>query len=191
MQLSFFSAEARPPSVDDLEGLLAGPGQVVRRDGLARVSVVVAEPWRVDALAAALADLGFEPETAPSSDGSGTTVRTPFSPALLPLALRWTSGAVTLPPVGFVLDGRRLRWWALAAGRPDAGGYALGLGQNDDAAWSAVGAALAAAGVPGTFLGPRADGPAYRVVGRRRLARLRELVGDPPEGWPPEAWPRP
>ena len=34
-----------------------------------------------------------------------------------------------------------------------------------------------------------ADGPAYRIVGQRRLARLRELVGEPPPDVPAEAWP--
>jgi hypothetical protein len=107
--------------------------------------------------------------------------------------MRWTSGAVKLPPLGLQLDGPRLRWWALAAGRGDPSGrgegYTLGLGSSDEQAWPAVGAALAAAGVPGTFVGPRGDGPAYRIVGRRRLSRLRELMGEPPTGVPTAAWP--
>src|SRR5438067_1585562 len=41
-QLSLFSAAAREPALADLEGVLAGPGQVVRRGAQARVSVVVA-----------------------------------------------------------------------------------------------------------------------------------------------------
>jgi hypothetical protein len=191
-QLSFFSADALPPSVADLEGLLAGPGQVVRRPDGARVSVVVLEGWRVQALVDALGVLGLEAELVPGAEGR-TAVRTPFVPALLPVALRWTSGAVKLPPSGLQLDGPRLRWWALAAGRGDPAGkgeaYTLGLGASDEQAWPAVGAALAAAGVPGTFVGPRGDGPAYRIVGRRRLSRLRELVGEPPSGVPTAAWP--
>src|SRR4051812_45018766 len=67
--------------------------------------------------------------------------------------------------------------------------YTLALGASDEPAWGAVGAALAAAGIPGVLVGPRADGPAYRIVGQRRLGRLRELVGGPPEGVPPQAWP--
>jgi hypothetical protein len=194
-QLSFFSADALPPSVADVEGLLAGPGQVVRRPDGARVSVVVAEEWRIHALVGALALVGLEAELVPGSEGR-TAVRTPFVTALLPVALRWTSGAVKLPPPGLALDGPRLRWWALAAGRGDQSGktekgeaYTLGLGASDEQAWPAVGAALAAAGVPGTFVGPRGDGPAYRIVGRRRLSRLRELVGEPPAGVPAAAWP--
>jgi hypothetical protein len=191
-QLSFFSADALPPSVADVEGLLAGPGQVVRRGDAARVSVVVAEDWRVQTLTEALGLLGLEAELVPGSEGR-TAVRTPFVAALLPVALRWTSGAVKLPPPGLQLDGPRLRWWALAAGRGDpagkGAGYALGLGASDEQAWPAVGGALAAAGVPGTFVGPRGEGPAYRIVGRRRLARLRELVGEPVTGVPTECWP--
>jgi hypothetical protein len=38
-------------------------------------------------------------------------------------------------------------------------------------------------------VGPRADGPAYRIVGQRRLNRLRELVGDAPAGAEPTDWP--
>jgi hypothetical protein len=187
-QLSFFSAEALPPTVYDVEGLLCGPGQVVRRGDAARVSVVVAEDWRVTALLRALVLVDLEGETVPSEEGR-IAVRTPFVAALLPLARRWTSGAVKLPPARLHLDGPRLRWWAMATGRGDQVGYALGLGASDEQAWPAVGAALAAAGVPGTFVGPRGEGPAYRVVGRRRLARLRELVGDPPAGVPSEEWP--
>jgi hypothetical protein len=187
-QLSFFSAEALPPSVHDLEGLLAGPGQIVRRGDRARVSVVVEPGWRVEALVDAMGVVGLEADVAPSGE-SRTAVRTMFIPALLPLATRWTSGALKLPPPGLHLDGPRLRWWALAAGRTEPAGYALGLGQSDEPAWPGIGAALAAAGVPGTFVGPRAEGPAYRVVGRRRMARLRELVGPPPTGAPAEAWP--
>jgi hypothetical protein len=100
---------------------------------------------------------------------------------------------VKVPPAGWVLDGGRLRWWCLSAGSgPEVGApsmYTLALGASDEPAWGAVGAALAAAGIAGVLVGPRADGPAYRIVGQRRLARLRELVGDAPDGVPDEAWP--
>jgi hypothetical protein len=67
--------------------------------------------------------------------------------------------------------------------------YIFSLGPNDEHAWLAIGSALAVAGVPGALVGPRADGPAYRIVGRRRLVRLLELVGDRPPGVPEDAWP--
>ena len=188
-QLSFFSVEARPPSADDLEGLLAGPGQAVLRGDEARVSVVVEDDWRVDALLAELETRGLTGERASAEQG-GTSVQTPFTQALRALALRWTSGALKLPPTGFVLDGARLRLWAIAGGRHEGPAYHLQLGPHDEAVWTKVGGALAAAGVAGTFVGPRADGPAYRVLGARRLARLRELVGAAPDGAPDGAWPR-
>jgi len=191
-QMSLFSAGAREPMLVDLEGLLAGPGQVVRRGESARVSVVVSTGWRADALAAEMASLGVEPQTEPAEPGS-VTVRTPWLTELLEVANRWTLGAVKVPPAGWVLDGGRLRWWCLSAGSGAAPGqpamYTLALGASDEPAWGAVGAALAAAGIAGVLVGPRADGPAYRIVGQRRLGRLRELVGDAPEGVPPQAWP--
>ena len=191
-QMSLFSAGAREPMLVDLEGLLAGPGQVVRRGDAARVSVVVTVGWRADALAAEMASLGVEAETEPAEPGS-VTVRTPWLTELLEVANRWTLGAVKVPPAGWVLDGGRLRWWCLSAGSGPAADqpamYTLALGASDEPAWGAVGAALAAAGIAGVLVGPRADGPAYRIVGQRRLARLRELVGDAPHGVPVEAWP--
>ena len=191
-QMSLFSAGAREPMLVDLEGLLAGPGQVVRRGGTARVSVVVSSGWRADALAGEMGSLGIDAETEPAEPGS-VTVRTPWLSQLLDVANRWTLGAVKVPPPGWSLDGGRLRWWCLSAGSGPAPGqpamYTLALGASDEPAWGAVGAALAAAGIPGALVGPRADGPAYRIVGQRRLARLRELVGDAPDGVPDQAWP--
>jgi len=40
------------------------------------------------------------------------------------------------------------------------------------------------------FIAPDAGGPAYRIVGLRRITRLAELVGEPPPGAPPDEWPR-
>ena len=196
-QMSLFSAGAREPMLVDLEGLLAGPGQVVRRGDTARVSVVVTTGWRADALKAEMATLGVSAETEPAEpanpNGQSVTVRSPWLAELLEVANRWTLGAVKVPPVGWALDGGRLRWWCLSAGSGSEPGqpamYTLALGASDEPAWGAVGAALAAAGIAGVLVGPRADGPAYRIVGLRRLARLRELVGDAPDGVPDEAWP--
>jgi hypothetical protein len=188
-QLSFFGVEATPPSADDLEGLLAGAGQAVLRGDEARVSVVVEDQWRVDALIAELALRDLPAECVAAEQG-GTSVQTPFTAALRGLAVRWTSGALKLPPVGFTLDGPRLRLWAIAGGRQEGPGYQLQLGPHDEAVWTKVGGALAAAGVAGTFVGPRADGPAYRLIGARRLSRLRELVGPAPAEAPDDVWPR-
>jgi len=200
VQLSFFPSDSDTPSVSDLEGLLAGPGQVVRSaDGRsARVSVVlpdlVSAPWRSAALLAAFAERGLGGGRSAGVEGL-PCVRTDFSGTLLPLALAWARGAVKSPPPGFRLDGPRLRLWVVAAGRRDDHGYLLPLGEADSESWEPVGAALAAVGLAATLLGPRAGGPAYRVTGHRRSARLRELVGDPPpdaeEAWPAEPVSRP
>jgi hypothetical protein len=187
-QLSFFSAAARPLRPDDVDGLLCGPGQIVRSGDAARVSVVVDARWRVDPLVAELAAAGLRSELAPAHAGE-MSVRTAFEPVLLPVALAWSGGGSKRAPQGLVLDGPRLRMWSLAAGRYDASGYLLALGPQDDAVWAGVGAALAGAGLAAVFVGPRADGPAYRITGVRRLDRFRELVGDRPDGVPDGAWP--
>lgn len=192
-QLSLFSASAREPQLTDLEGLLAGSGQIVRRGTTARVSVVVSDAWRVTALVSDLAALGLEAELEDTERDArgvvGVAVRTPWLPGLHEVAEAWSRGAVKVPPTGWSVDGARLRWWCIADGRAAPAMYTLGLGPSDEPAWPAVGAALAGAGIPGLFVGPRADGPAYRIVGQRRLSRLRELVGDPPAGAAPTDWP--
>jgi hypothetical protein len=187
-QLSFFTAGELPPAVDDLEGLLAGPGHLVRRAGAARIGVVVSGQWRVSALLTAFTERDLAGEQATALDGL-PAVRTAFSTALAPMAGRWTRGARVLPPVGFGLDGPRLRLWAVAGGRGDDYGYTLELGGTDDGGWTAIGSALHDAGLPGTLIGPRAGGPAYRIIGTRRVGRLRELVGEPPPGAPGQDWP--
>jgi hypothetical protein len=182
-QLSLFAPAMVGPELADLQGLLAGPGQAVRRQGTARLSVIVAEQWRVDALLGEFADRGLAGDQVPA-DGEGIAVRTEFSRSLAPLAGRWLNGAVKSPPAGFALGGASLRLWALAAGVPagTVAGYLLRLGPTDEPAWSKSGAALAAAALPATFVGVRAGGPGYRITGRRRLTRLRELIGEPPPG---------
>jgi hypothetical protein len=187
-QLSFLSAGVRPPAVDDLEGLLLGVAQVVRLGGTARLSVLVEPSWRVAGLLAAYAERDLGGEAVPGEEGA-TSVRTPFCRALLPVAERWVRGAVKSVPPGFELDGSRLRLWAVGAGRRDEHGYLLRLSPHDPAVWEPAGSALAALGIAGTFVGPRAGGPAYRITGRRRSARLREYVGDVPDGAPPTDWP--
>jgi hypothetical protein len=186
-QLSLFSASNREPVLADLEGVLAGPGQVVRRGNAARISVIVDADWRVQGITDELRRLDITAEA--TVDGGRRVVGTPWLPQLRAVADAWTRGAVKLAPTGWTLDGPRLRWWCLAAGTATGATYSLALGANDEATWGAVGAALAGVGVPAMLVGPRADGPAYRIVGRRRLARLRELVGDPPGGVPTAQWP--
>lgn len=193
-QLSLFSVGVRPPAYADLDGLLAGPGQVARRGGPARLSVLLPDPtpWRIAALLAGLAELGLSGDV--TTTDLGTSVRTPFSAELAVIADRWTAGSRTRAPADILLDGAGLRWWCLAAGGSDPMGYVLTLG-SDEASWSRIGGALAAAGVPGTLVRPRQPAgrlgrgrPAYRIVGRR-LRRLVELVGPAPAGISTSDWP--
>jgi hypothetical protein len=187
-QLSFFTAGTQPPAVADMEGALLGMAQLVRLGGTARLSVLVDERWRAGALLAAYEARGLRGDTASALEGL-IAVRTAFTRGLLPIAEQWVRGAVKAVPPRWSLDGSRLRMWVIAAGRLDEHGFLLRLGQSDTAVWEPAGAALAAIGLPATFVGARPAGPAYRLVGRRRLARLREYVGEPPPGVPPDGWP--
>ncbi|MHB8451749.1 MAG: hypothetical protein ACYDAQ_15085 [Mycobacteriales bacterium] len=240
VQLSLFSVGVRPPSERDLDGLLCGPGQAVRRGRVGRVSVLVAAGWRAAALCEEFAQRGLEPEKVPVSgvepvagQGGSTqeeSVRTAWSERLAPLAARWCGASGKRVPPDLRLDGAGLRLWVISgafptpasslgssASRPDATSgsltsrrerlrehpkapdpgartpltWLLPLSPNDDDSWLPVGAALAALGLPGALIGPRPPGPAYRLTGARRLARLAELVGLPPPGVPPGGWPEP
>ncbi|WP_431891637.1 hypothetical protein [Micromonospora haikouensis] len=190
-QLSLFGAEAADPSVADLAGLLAGPGEVSRMGGTARLSIVLDAAWRVHVLVAELSRRGVSATWEATADGRHL-VRTSYASTLAPLALAWlrgppTAGEVKRPPAGFHLNGRRLRLWVAAAGAADPPGFLLRLGAADEHCREPVGAALAAVGLPAVLLDAQAGGPAYRITGRRRLARLADLIGDRPPAaadWP-------
>ncbi|MEU3452452.1 hypothetical protein ABZ671_02430 [Micromonospora sp. NPDC006766] len=186
-QPSLFSTEAADPSLADLAGLLAGPAEVVRMGGTARLAVVVGAAWRVHVLVAELGARGMAATWEPTGDGRHL-VRTAYAATLAPLATAWLSGTAKRAPVGFHLDGRRLRLWLAAAGVVDPAGVQLGLGPADEECRSRVRAALAAVGLPAAFVEPDAGGPAYRITGRR-VARLAELVGDRPRAAPTAEWP--
>lgn len=187
-QLAIFSADSARPSPYDLAGLLIGPGQVVRMGGTARVSVVVDAAWRVHALAAEFATRGLETSWEPAAIEGHYGVRTAYTGVLAPLGDAWLRGAGKRPPAGFALDGVRLRLWFAAAGTVDPeGAFAiLRLGPNDEhCAAPALRAFTALASM--AELG---KGPVLRINGRRRVARLGELIGDRPPTAPAGAWPR-
>ena len=188
-QLVFFGADAAEPTVADLAGLLAGPGEVVRMGGTARLVVQVDAAWRVHVLVAELAARGLAASWEPT-EGERHAVRTSYTRVLKPLAVAWLHGPTKRPPAAFHLTGRRLRLWLAAAGTPEQpDGFLLRLGAGDQECWEPIGVALAAAGLAGTLLSPGEGGPSYRITGRRRLTRLAELVGEPPPAAPPNAWP--
>ncbi|GAA2492028.1 hypothetical protein [Winogradskya humida] len=217
-QLSVFGVEASDPSLADLAGLLAGPGTLGKMGGTARVSVRVDAAWRVHVMVQELVGRGLVVNWNPISenpreepvaeltsvpvdeehDDSPTPepervdkevheveptvafeVRTAYSSRLNGLAHAWP------PPAGkLFLNGPRLRLWVAAAGAPRLHGYALGL-DPDGSLDKAVDAALTRVGLAGTVHAGRT----YVIAGRRRLARLAELVGERPEAAPERLWP--
>ncbi|MEU5549251.1 hypothetical protein ABZ738_05735 [Micromonospora sp. NPDC047793] len=187
-QLVFFGAETGEPSVADLAGLLAGPGEVHRMGGTARLTVEVDAAWRVHVLVTELGRRGVRATWEPTGDRR-YAVRTAYTRTIVPLAAAWLRGPTQSPPSGFQLDGRRLRLWLAAAGVAETPDFVLRLGGTDPRRWAVVGAALHAAGLTGDLLAPDAGGPAYRIAGRRRSSRLAELVGERPDAAPPGTWP--
>ncbi|WP_102144795.1 hypothetical protein [Mycobacterium hubeiense] len=193
-QLSFFSAESVPPAVADLTGLLAAPGQVVlvggASDPAARLSVVVDALWRAEAIAEMIRDAGLQPEIG-RTDENTPLVRTAVDPRLLAIAADWTRGAVKTVPPQWLPGPRELRAWTLAAGTPEADRYLLGLDPHAPDTHAPLASALMRVGIAPTLIGTRGARPALRISGRRRLSRLVENVGEPPDN--AEAltqWPR-
>ncbi|MDD7812588.1 hypothetical protein PP713_08460 [Mycobacterium sp. CSUR Q5927] len=189
-QLSFFSAESVPPSVTDLTGLLAGPGQIVVTGGAARVSVVVDAHWRAVALAELISEAGLLPEITRTEEDT-PLVRTAVDPRLRVLADAWTRGAVKNVPPQWLPGPRELRAWTLAAGAAEADRYLLGLDPHAPDTFAPLASAMMRAGIAPTLIGTRGSRPALRITGRRRLARLVENVGEsPPDPQALAQWPR-
>lgn len=189
-QLSFFSAESVPPSVTDLSGVLAGPGQIVVVGGGARLSVVVDAQWRAVALAELISEAGLQPEIT-RTDEDTPLVRTAVHPELRVLAEAWTRGAVkTVPPL-WLPGPRELRAWTLASGAAEADRYLLGLDPHAPDTFAPLASAMMRAGIAPTLVGTRGNHPALRITGRRRLSRLVENVGEsPPDPEALQQWPR-
>jgi hypothetical protein len=184
-QFSLFGAEIADLAVDDLDGVLLGGGQWVRLGGTARLSVVVADRWRADAIAAVFTELGLGAEIV-TAEG-GVAVRTSFVSTLQPHAQRWTRGANQVPPSSLSLTANGLRIWAIVAGRRDAEGYLLGTDAPDDVTHLAGGAQLARLGVAAVSIAGR-SAPGWRISSSKRLRRLAELLGQQPPDSGPD-WP--
>ena len=188
-QLSFYSAEANAPALEDLAGLLCCQGQVVSFGGTAaRLSVVLDEPWRAEAVVSACAERGVSTELT-ASDQDLPLVRTAFRADLVGLLVDWTRSGRKAVPAGLALDGAMLRLWVMAAGRYTDGGFRLALDPRAPDTHEPLGGALARCGLAATMLGVRGGGPALRISGQRRLNRLAELVGAPPVETPEGEWP--
>jgi hypothetical protein len=188
-QLSFFSAESVPPAVTDLTGVLAATGQVVLVADGARLSVVVDRPWRAEALAEMMDDAGLRAEIS-RTDEDNPLVRTSVDPRLVGIAREWTRGAVKTVPPRWLPGPRELRAWVLAAGCAEADRYLLGLDPHAPDTHSPLASAMMRAGIAPMLVGTRGSRPALRISGRRRLTRLVENVGEPPDGAEASAqWP--
>lgn len=147
-QLSFFTAEAVPPAVADLCGVLAASGQIVTVDGPesrgARLSVVVDQPWRAAALAEMIEQAGLVPEIS-RTDEDTPLVRTAIDPSLTAIAVEWICGAVKTVPPRWLPDSRELRAWTIAAGTPEGDHYQLRLDPHTPDTHSPLASAPAAA----------------------------------------------
>jgi hypothetical protein len=179
-QLSFFSAESVPPAIADLTGMLAAAGQVVLVGEGARLSVVVERLWRANALAEMISDAGLQAEIS-RTDEDTPLVRTAVDPRLVGIAAEWTRGAVKTVPPQWLPGPRELRAWTLAAGSPEADRYLLGLDPHAPDTHSPLASAMMRVGIAPTLIGTRGSRPALRISGRRRLSRLVENVGEPPD----------
>jgi hypothetical protein len=184
-QFSLFGAAAASPELADLDGVLLGGGHWVRTGPAARLSVVVADRWRADAMTEEFELRGVGGDTVAAADG--WSVRTAFAEALMPHAARWSRGANEGPPPGFTLTPAGLRLWTIATGCADEAGYLLGTARGDGALHLAAGAQLSRQGLAAVSLSQR-PGPGWRITSARRLRRFAELVGAAPAGSGPD-WP--
>jgi hypothetical protein len=186
-QFSLFGAAVAEPMLDDLGGVLLGGGHWARSPKGARLSAVVADRWRAEALAAAYALRGVSCSDAVVAAEGGYAARTAFALDLVAVAAQWTRGANEGPPRGFALTPGGLRLWAITAGHPDDVGYLLATSEPDDAIHLAGGAQLSRMGLAAVSISSR-GGPGWRITSLKRIRRLVELLGEAPPGaeqmWP-------
>lgn len=197
-QPSLLSADLAEPDIGDLGGLLAAQGQLaVGADG-ARLSILLTEPWRAEALMAAFDARGIRAESvydvplaaSPGAPGSAEApgssrievvlVRSERTAALRPLAEDWTKGSVKAVPEGGVIPAGLLRLWAIAAGRDTPAGYELGLDPHAADTFDPLREVLGRAGIAASVVGRQSATPVLRVTGSKRRLRLAEMIGDVP-----------
>jgi hypothetical protein len=190
VQFSLFGAETAVPILSDLDGLLIAGGDWVRREkepeGTSRLSILVDQPWRADALCAELVARGLEPDQV-AAPADMIAVRTDLTGKLAPLAASWRRGASLRVPGDLLLTPSALRLWAIAGGRRDDVGYFLSSAERNPDLHRAGGSQLAKLGIAGMEVIAR-PGPGWRITSVKRLRRFGELVGQAPDGagrdWP-------
>ncbi len=144
--------------------------------------------WRAHAVRCALRARGVAAELDRHPDGR-PVLRSAFRGDLVALAEAWRDAREQKAlPDGFDLDGPRLRLWVLAAGAQHGPAYTLGLDPDATHLHDALLTASRRAGL-GATLAEVAGAPFLRIVGRRRLGRLAELVGRPPRDLADGVWP--
>ena len=181
-QLSFFGADTMPPAPADLSGLLAAHGRARLIGDGAVLSVEVDARWRAQAITQLMAETGIGTDIV--ADGNRFTVSTSVERALVPLANHWTSDGTKTVPNGWVPSSRAQRAWFLAAGRMEVEGtqYVLGLDPTAPETHASLAQALIRAGIAPTLIGTHGSGgPGLRISGRKRLTRLVENIGAPPD----------
>jgi hypothetical protein len=187
-QLSLFSADLTPPVGDDLGGLLAANGQLeVAADGV-RLVIRLADAWRARALVRECRVRDVEAHILVEDEL--TVLRTEPAPVLADLSTNWLDGSVKIAPPEVELSAGLMRCWVIAAGRPATVGYLLGLDPQTPDIHEPLAGCCAAIGLAGSLIGPRAGGPAMRIVGLRRCTRLADMVGTPPPEAPTGQFPQ-
>ena len=143
--------------------------------------MVVDQLWRAAALAEMIAEAGLEAEIT-RTDEDTPLVRTAVDPRLSAIAARLDprrgqDGAAALAARARASCGRGR--WPPASRRRDR--YLLGLDPHAPDTHSPLASALMRVGIAPTLIGTRGARPALRISGRRRLSRLVENVGEPPD----------
>lgn len=188
-QLSLFSADLTPPVGDDLGGLLAANGRLETAADGVRLEIRLPDPWRARALVRECRVRDVEAHV--QVDDQVTVLRTDPAPALAELSAHWLDGSIKVVPREVELSAGLMRCWAIAAGRPAPVGYLLGLDPQTPDIHEVLAGWCAAIGLAGSLIGPRAGGPAMRIVGLRRCTRLADMVGTPPPEAPTGQFPQP
>lgn len=180
----FTNAHTTRPAMSDLDGLLAAQGMVHTDGRTAQLVVHVADDWRADDLVEAIESLGVPTEPV-VNEGGAFLVRTASVSELLPLAKRWLSDGTKSVPEAWLPDRGALRLWFLTSGfrepgEAGEGRVVFGLDASAPDTHDELAEALIHLGIAPTLIGTHDATPGLRIVGRRRLGRLAEAIGEPP-----------